>query len=37
MLDEQKTQVYSYNKKNLINSMFYKIIVHVKKLWIFLY
>ena len=24
MLDEQKTQVYSYNKKNLINSMFYK-------------
>ena len=37
MLDEQKTQVYSYNKKNPINSMFYKTIVHVKKLWIFLY
>jgi len=37
MLDEQKTQVYSYNEKNLINSMFYKTIVHVKKLWIFFY
>ncbi len=37
MLDEQKTQVYSYNKKNLINSMFYKTILNIKKLLIFLY
>ena len=37
MLDEQKTQNYSYNKKKPINSMFYKILVHEKKLWIFFY